>query len=137
MVVRPGRTLNRSVDDVPSVLRHIQPATLKLHDRALSDLDCWVLETTGLSYLRLLDAPTVFAEVLAAYGRHLYISNRPLYMFVVCITAVARRHSECKHHLGPAWTTATNWRLQEPTLDLPTHRFSTRRLYFAGLQWSG
>lgn len=98
------------------VLRHVEPSTELLHEKALESLQHWLDECCcGTPIASLVKAPGIIAKLLSEYGQFLYASHKPLYKFIMCITALQRRfEAELAGRLNVAWTTAHNWRLREP-----------------------
>jgi len=102
-----------------STLAHVEEPTQLLHSRALEKFEFWLdVSGSGLHLSSLVTAPLICDLVVAAYGKHLFSSDAPLYTYLMLITGLVRLHTYLKPHMSTAWTVASNWRIKEPV----THR---------------
>lgn len=107
---KPDRTVSLSL------LSHVEPGTVKLHESAILDLQEWLLRNeVPLSLFQLLEAPTVLAGLLVGYGQHLYRTRKPRYWYVMAITALQRHAPSLKAYFGQVWQLNSNWKQVEPT----------------------
>jgi len=112
----PRKSSYNRTDDL-SVLRHVEPKTVELHSRALESFDSWLeVNGTGLSVNMLVHAPSVCDMLVAEFGRWCFRNLKPLYSYLMLITAIMRVHVHMKTHLSLSWNVATNWRIKEPVL---------------------
>ena len=107
-----------------STLAHVEEPTLLLHEHAIYKFETWwQVCGTGLLLTHLVSLPLLCDLLITAYGRHLFSSGVPPYMYLVLITGLNRVHTHLKPYVSTAWTVATNWRIKEPVthrLPLPT-----------------
>ena len=96
---------------------NLTPETLKQQRLSLEELDTYLL-VAGVACCidELVVVPPLFAEVLRAFGVHLYRTGRPLYIYLMAVTAIQRLHPALRVHFGAVWSLAESWRCLEPTV---------------------
>ena len=114
-----------------SLLRHVEPKTLALHEQVISAFNQWLeFHSTGLHVSTLVDVPYVCDAMVAQYGKYQFSANKPLYYYLLLITAIGREHVHMKQHFSLAWNIATNWRIEEPVIHrLPVPRALAKALF--------
>ena len=97
----------------------IEPSTRRLHDSAVLDFQFWLSDhDVDLPVSMLVRLPQTLAALVCAYGVHLYRTGRPMYWFLMCVTALQRAEPAVRPCFKSVWQLATNWRMMEPV----THR---------------
>ena len=126
----PRRRRPPREDDLP-LLRHVEPRTQALHTQVLTSFEAWLQSHVSDLFLHMIvHAPCVCDALIAQYGRVQFSAGRPLYYYLLLITAVIREHSHLKHSLSLAWNVASNWRIKEPVVHrLPTPRALAKALF--------
>ena len=71
---------------------------------------------TGLTVSSVVHAPAVCDALTAEFGRQEFRNKKPLYSFLMLITALLRVYVHLKNHMALSWNVATNWRIKEPVL---------------------
>ena len=90
--------------------------TVSKQDRAIASFMDWVLSSgANLSVGQLCSAPVVLSQLLAQYGRYLYRTNQPQYIFSFLITGFQHVDPSLRHQLPHAWSVAKQWAFLEPT----------------------
>ena len=102
-----------------SEFANLTPETLTQQRLSLEELDTYLLVAgVTCSLDELVVVPPLFAEVLRASGVHLYRMGRPLYIYLMAVTAIQRLHPALRVHFGAVWSLAESWRC----LELTVHR---------------
>ena len=95
----------------------VEPATEKLHDFAMQQFTDWLMcADVDISIESIMAVPSLLCALLVSFGHHLYNADKPLYVFLMVVTAFQRVKPDLKGHLRQAWALATNWRELEPTI---------------------
>ena len=106
----------RSTLDLAEYTPH-QPAYLKQQNIAIDSFSAWLEDEEFVAPLVVLvNAPTLLALLLRAYGAWMFRANKPLYMFLCTLTAIQKVAPLVRPHLFVAWQLAADWRSIEPTI---------------------
>ena len=93
----------------------LAPGTLRARSAALDSLDAFLRDFTGVPLATLASSGILSGHALAAYGRHLFSSGAPWYLFVNAINAFADKWEHWKPFLSPAWGLLRRWQDEEPS----------------------
>ena len=79
----------------------VQPAYAGLQERCLARFGIWMRSQNYSLTLPMLATASWAAEsLLREYGTHLYVTNSPMYLFVVTVTAMQSAFPDLKGRLA-------------------------------------
>ena len=117
----PGPSRKRALSRAPFPDRAIvEPATELLAAKGLDRWYHWLAEVVGCTSTTdaLCAVPRLLDLLLAAFTRHLYYEEAPVYVIKHVVTALQRQHLHIKRQLPNAWQAISLWEALEP----PKHR---------------
>ncbi len=92
--------------------RHVE--TNKRRLACFKDFSAWIKREINLPVTESCFPPLRMSEALTGYGKHLFYSGLPKYLFAETINAVIDRFPNYKGHISAAWTTLSKWEEAEP-----------------------
>lgn len=90
------------------------PLTNPRRERYYGSFRQWLLQHSGLDFAALDQSPKYASLALVAYGKHLFYSGEPKYVFAETINATVDRHAHLRGHLSSVWAVLSKWEEAEP-----------------------
>ena len=97
----------------PTAFRH--PGTNKRRLKCFEDFTSWIQRELNLELVEEHFPPQQMSSALMAFGKHLFYTGAPKYMFAETINAVIDRFPHYRGLVAPAWNTLRKWEEAEPT----------------------
>ncbi|CAE8691311.1 unnamed protein product, partial [Polarella glacialis] len=112
--VFPKNTSARASFDLTPVAR-LAPKTAGSRLALFSAFERWCAAELDAPVAVLARSGLVLSTALIAYGRHLFYSEKPLYIFTETLNGIVDRYRHLKVYFAECWSLISRWEDAEPT----------------------